>query len=327
MINGTRLKLGSVIAGLTAVAAGAIFAATQLAGASNGRGEAREARAPNELGKVMVLMYHQIREPEGEWVRTPENFRSDLQRLYERGYTLVNLVDLVEGKINVPVGRTPVVLTFDDSAVGQFSKIDGKWSPNSAVGMIQGMYERHPEFGRAGSFYLNPDRRGSTAWSGMLKEMVEMGFELGNHTVTHPQLKKLDQAGVEREIAGLQSWVQLNVPGYVIKTMALPFGIYPKVDAWAAEGESRGVRYRHLGLLEVGAGPSVSPYSRKFKPLHIPRIRGSAPYFDQALKYFDEHPELRFYSDGDSRKVTAPERLRQELSDSLPGDLKVEWIP
>ena len=31
----------------------------------------------NELGQVMVLMYHHINEPEDTWVRTPENFRRD----------------------------------------------------------------------------------------------------------------------------------------------------------------------------------------------------------------------------------------------------------
>ena len=34
---------------------------------------------PNEAGKIMVLMYHNIGEPEAEWVRTPANFRKDLE--------------------------------------------------------------------------------------------------------------------------------------------------------------------------------------------------------------------------------------------------------
>ena len=34
----------------------------------------------NELGKIMVLMYHGIGEEEDVWVRTPENFRKKIYR-------------------------------------------------------------------------------------------------------------------------------------------------------------------------------------------------------------------------------------------------------
>ncbi|MCM2279045.1 MAG: polysaccharide deacetylase family protein [Oligoflexia bacterium] len=319
-----KKKLGLRLASfsLTGLLMGGLVALSPFAKATP---EARRPE-PNELGKIMVLMYHQIREPEAEWSRTPQAFLQDLELLAKKGYTLVNLADVVDGRIDVPAGRTPVVLTFDDAARGQFSKADGKWSPDSAVGMIQAVHERHPEFGIAGSFYLNPDRKRSTAWSGMLREMVEMGFELGNHTVNHPQLKKLSQEQVEHEIAGLQGWLSLNVPGYVIRTMAMPFGIYPKVDTWAEKGESRGIRYHNAGLLEVGSGPSPSPFSKKFRPLHIPRIRGSDPYFQQALKYFDEHPEQRFVSDGDPQTVSVPARLRQELREELPSGVRVDIL-
>ena len=41
-------------------------------------------REANELGRVMILEYHKIDTPEARWTRTPENFRRDLQRLWER---------------------------------------------------------------------------------------------------------------------------------------------------------------------------------------------------------------------------------------------------
>lgn len=39
---------------------------------------------PNELGQVMILMYHSIGPEEAEWTRTPEE-------LYARGYRLVRV--------------------------------------------------------------------------------------------------------------------------------------------------------------------------------------------------------------------------------------------
>ena len=61
-----------------------------------------ESLPPNELGRVMILEYHKIDRPESRWTRTPENFRRDLQRLWEHGYRLVNLGDYLDRLV---VGR------------------------------------------------------------------------------------------------------------------------------------------------------------------------------------------------------------------------------
>src|SRR5690554_5501258 len=84
---------------------------------------------PNELGQVMVLMYHEIGHPEGEWRRTPENFRRDLQMLYEQGYRAVTLTDMVRGEINIPAGTSPVVFTFDDGNRGNFNYLEADEGP------------------------------------------------------------------------------------------------------------------------------------------------------------------------------------------------------
>ncbi|HEX2999623.1 MAG TPA: hypothetical protein VHR86_05235, partial [Armatimonadota bacterium] len=46
--------------------------------------------APNELGRVLVLEYHQIGDHEARWTRTPENFRKDLETLYKHGFRAVS---------------------------------------------------------------------------------------------------------------------------------------------------------------------------------------------------------------------------------------------
>ena len=79
---------------------------------------------PNELGRVMILEYHKIDYPEARWTRTPENFRRDLGTLYAKGYRLIALGDLLDGRIVLPAGTTPIVLTFDDSSPGQFRYIE-----------------------------------------------------------------------------------------------------------------------------------------------------------------------------------------------------------
>ncbi|MGH7447412.1 MAG: hypothetical protein ACRELT_07615, partial [Longimicrobiales bacterium] len=46
---------------------------------------------PNELGRIPVVEYHLFGAQETRWTRTPENFRKDLELLYERGYRPVSL--------------------------------------------------------------------------------------------------------------------------------------------------------------------------------------------------------------------------------------------
>ena len=97
--------------------------------------------APNELGRVMILEYHLIEAPEARWARTPQNFRRDLDRLYREGFRLIGLNDYLDGKIDLPVGTTPVILTFDDSSPGQFRMIGTNGrpevDPESAVGILE----------------------------------------------------------------------------------------------------------------------------------------------------------------------------------------------
>lgn len=299
---------------------------------------------PNELGKIMILMYHKIGSPEAIWARSPENFRKDLKLLYSKGYYLINLNDLADGKINVPAGKTPYVLTFDDGAPGQFGKINTvhgeQWNPDSAVGIILKMHQTHPDFGMGGTFYLNKDSRQEKKWASWFQEMVDLGFELGNHTASHPQLKKLSKTRVTYEIADLQRWIQKLVPGYHVRSLALPFGIHAQDDSWVASGAIGDDIYQHDIVLEVGSGPASSPFSTKFQPLRLPRLRGSdsvidkssnpadpSPAFlDRALRYFDKNPEQRFVSDGDPLRITIPRPWRNLLRHDLPPGVHLEYL-
>jgi hypothetical protein len=103
--------------------------------------EQRRTLAPNELGLVPVLMYHDIIDvPETDvaYTRTLADFRAELQRLYDANYHVIPLQDLVSGQLDVPAGKHPVVLTFDDGIANQFRFLiaaDGSTSidPTSAA--------------------------------------------------------------------------------------------------------------------------------------------------------------------------------------------------
>lgn len=268
-----------------------------------------EPRAPNTLGRVMILEYHKIDRPEGRWTRTPEHFRRDLERLWERGYRLVALNAYLDGRIVLPPNTSPVILTFDDSSPGQFRYLERGGAlivdPDCAVGILEAFEREHPEFGRAATFFVLPGADPPNRLfdqpdlaTRKLQYLATRGYEIGNHTLWHANLGRYPEPVVRRQIAQAQEWIQRHVPGYRLRTLALPMGAYPREVAWAVGGGVNGSSYRHDGILMVSGGPAPSPLSKSFDRHRLPRIQAIASELDRWLDHFDRHPEERYVSAG-----------------------------
>jgi peptidoglycan/xylan/chitin deacetylase (PgdA/CDA1 family) len=296
-------------AAIAVVLVAACLGATVLAGAQ------APTLPPNELGRVMILEYHKIDTPEARWTRTPENFKRDLARLWERGYRTVALTDYVESKVALPAGTSPVIFTFDDSSPGQFRYVQkgNDWviDPECAVGILEAFAREHPGFGHAATFYVlpgaNPPNRlfnQPDLATRKLQHLASQGYEIGNHTLWHAELGRYPESTVREQLASAQEWVQRHVPGYRFRTMALPHGSYPKELGWAVSGEAKGMAYRHEAILMVAGGAAPSPHAKSFDPLHLPRIQAVEKDLDYWLTYFDRNPGERYVSDGDAATVT-----------------------
>jgi peptidoglycan/xylan/chitin deacetylase (PgdA/CDA1 family) len=264
---------------------------------------------PNELGQVMIIMYHDVQDYESEWVRSRENLRADLERFYNLGYTLVPLSDYLSGHIEVPAGRSPLVLTFDDGTRGQLSFIEGEsgrvLDPNCAVGILLEFSEKHPDFGHAATFFVNsgnPFGDASRAKEN-LRFLLDAGMEIGNHTRTHRDLSSASPEEVAKELGSLANEIR-RLTGYEVTSLALPFGGYPKSKENLLGGTWEDQAYHNLGVLLVGAEPAPSPFSTKFNPYAIPRIRGSQSELDKWLNEMEKHPERRYVSDGQADIIT-----------------------
>ena len=259
----------------------------------------------NQKGKIMVLEYHKIAYPEARWTRTPENFRKDLQRFYEKGYSLIRLEDFLKKRIKVEKGRTPLILTFDDSSPGQLRFIpDGKGGyrvdPDCAVGILESFNKAHPDFGLAATFFVLPAADPPNRLFNQpeytkekLQYLVRKGFEIGNHTYWHATLSKMDSKGVRRQLALAVKAIQEAVPGYSPAALSLPMGIYPQDKDLLLNGSYEGTVYRHLGVLMVAGGPAKPD----FDPLRIPRIQATESELNYWIRYFEKHPEERFRRD------------------------------
>jgi len=279
---------------------------------------------PNELGRVMILEYHKVDYPEERWTRTPENFRRDLETLYARGYRLQSLNALLDGRITVPAGTTPVVLTFDDSSPGQFRYIETNGSfeidPKCAVGILEAFLKDKPDFGRAATFFVlpgaskpnrlfnQPEHEGRK-----LQYLVSRGYEIGNHTLWHANLGKYEEPVVRTQIAEAQQWIQRHVPDYRIRTIALPHGVYPRDVSWALRGQAKGTSYEHDAILMVAGGAAPSPFARGFDPTRLPRIQAVERDLNTWLTWFDKNPNDRFVSDGNPGAITIPSERRAKV--------------
>ena len=300
---------------------------------SQNQGELYQLKV-NELGAVMVLEYHKIGE-EGRWSRTPENFRADLEFLYNEGYRCVSMKDYATNNIDVELGYTPVVLTFDDSDPSQFKYVeeDGQVviDPRCAMGVMQQFASDYPDFNITATFYVEPRLFGQDEYiEEKLQYLVDSGFDIGNHCVNHPQLSELDDNAVLEEITGNIEAVQAYLPDYEEASLALPYGSEPANTALLAGGSLNGITYNFVASLLVGANPAPAPCDSSFDPLRLPRVQALDPSLDTGdsgiyawIQYFMENPERRYRSDGNVDIVTVPKHMIDRIDQAKLGDKKL----
>lgn len=289
---------------------------------------------PDESGKIMVLMYHNIGPEEDEWVRTPENFRKDLLTLYEKGYRTISLSDYVSGNITTEEGFTPIVLTFDDGNTNNFEYDDkGEIIENSAVGILQDFDKDYPDFNTTATFFLT----GVTPFgqAGMeadkINYLLECGMDIGNHSLTHANYTTISKEGLQEEIGAQAQYLESFVKddSYKVNTIALPYGSRPDDDSlteFLRKGSFDGFDYENIAILNVGWDPAQSPYHEEFDFESIPRIRASEMKVDDVgmynyLEYFDKNPDERFISDGFPEIITVPEEKVDGLTQTLDKEI------
>ena len=294
---------------------------------------------PNESGDVIIVMFHRFARfyagdhtPNQPFTITHQRFRQLLHTLYNKNFRLISLTDFLHNRISVPAGKIPIVFTFDDGTPGQFHLTKEnktlQVAPNTAVGIMESFYKKHPDFGLEGTFFINLGLKGEPfEGDGTLKErlsyLVDRGFELGNHTYSHVDMRKLkSKAEVIEQVGRNQQALNDILPGYRMTALALPYGRTPK-NGWlesALKGEYNGVPFQVDAVLEVGSKPSVPTTSDDFTPTAIHRVRApgrqSEPTDLNAWLKRKSRQRL-FVSDGDPKVVTIPEADLNRLSKTV----------
>ena len=293
----------------------------------------------NELGKVPIMMYHGIREKTSSstgtvggnvdkdgYNRTPDAFREDLEFYYEKGYRMVRLDDYINGIIDTEYGKSPIILTFDDGNEDNI-KVTGLddngniiIDENSAVGILEAFKKKHPDVSVTATFFVNGGIFNQKEYNDkILHFLIDNGYDVGNHTQTHLDIKKSSSDRVQKEIAYVYDELEKVIPGKYVNIIALPFGSpYSKENEnykYVLEGSYDGKSYTTKAALRVGWEPEVSPFDKDFDMTFLKRCRA----YDNNGKEFDikmvftNLEKNRFISDGNKDTIV----VRESESDRI----------
>lgn len=297
----------------------------------------------NELGTVPIMMYHGIvdmKSSETEYTggnvdkdgynRTAEAFREDLEFYYQNGYRMVRLTDYIDGNIDVEYGKSPIILTFDDGNKNNLKVTgldeDGNIiiDENSAVGILESFKEKYPDYNVTATFFVNGGLFNQPEYNEkILKWLVENGYDVGNHTENHLDIKKSSSEQVNKEIVSVYKQLDEIIPEKYVNIIALPFGSpYNKEHEnfrYVLNSTYNDTTYETKAALRVGWDAEYSPFDKDFDPTFLKRCRA----YDNNGKDFDIEMVFklletkRYISDGNISTIVTSEKNSSKISDNV----------
>jgi len=296
----------------------------------------------NELGNVPIMMYHKIiNMPSSEtgntggnvdkdgYNRTSEAFRNDLEFYYQEGYRMVRLIDYVNGDINTELGKSPLVLTFDDGDESNFKVLgrneDGslQFDPNCAIGILEEFKSKYPDYNVTATFFLMSGLFGQAEYNEeILNWLVDNGYDIGNHTKNHVNFSTASATTSQEEVGYMYEKLEQIIPGKYVNIIALPYGS-PGVKShnnfkYVLNGSYNGKEYKTISALRVGWMSEVSPFSKNFDKTFLKRIRA----YDNNGKEFDIKASFealkssKYISDGDKDTIVIPNEKKDNLMET-----------
>lgn len=288
----------------------------------------------NELGRIPVMMYHGIHNKNNSdtiyiggnvdkdgYQRTTEAFRNDLEFYYQNNYRMIRLTDYVDGIIDVELGKSPIILTFDDglqnniNVTGLDENGEIIIDPNSAVGILEEFKKKYPDYNVTATFFISSGLFEQPEYNDkILKWLINNNYDIGNHSATHADFTKIDVDKTNYQIGSVYEILDKIIPNQYINIVALPYGSpYKKAHpnfAYILKSNYNNKEYTTKSTLRVGWESDYSPFSNAFDKQFIKRIRAydnNGEEFDIEMN-FKMLEKNRYISDGDKNKIVIKEK-------------------
>jgi peptidoglycan/xylan/chitin deacetylase (PgdA/CDA1 family) len=197
---------------------------------------------------VPILVYHVIGDVPAD-ARLPELFvdparlRSQVRALRAAGYravTLRRVWDAWHGRARLP--RRPIVLSFDDGSEGQVRHALPLLREYGWPGVLNLAWRFLPDLGGAGA----------------VRRLAGAGWEIDSHSLDHPDLTRLGDAALRRELVGSRARIKRAFGPRAANFFAYPSGRYDV----RVERAVRSAGYLAATTVERGyARPAADPYA------------------------------------------------------------------
>jgi hypothetical protein len=284
--------------------------------------------------QVPILLYHRFL-PDTYAKSYPtktvfRDFHSELQSLFDNGYSLVSLQDWINGDLQVPAGRRPIIITLDDAFFADqiYLENNGQPSLNSGLGVLWEFSQQHPDFGFAASLFANMGDKvygniqkgnwyeNGPGWEDSLAKVIAWCIQHNvmpyNHMYNHPRLDLTLTEQIpwelEKNDQSMRTFLKringLDLVKGVDNIVALPYGAWPLSKG----GKAAILKYKNpegvplQAVLEAGyyynAEYLQPPYSSAYNPWHIPRIAGHIPAINMLVEQKAQFPVAKTCSIG-----------------------------
>lgn len=265
-------------------------------------------------GHVPILEYHIIETPTVEsnvflsgkmkkdrttqrFIVTSAELREQLETLYANGFRNISLneyLSLLKGKRKglerLPPGSKLYCITFDDATYGQFDFLEiGKngetaIDPDCAVGIMIDLAAKYPDFKLNAAFSVDfenaPFTQGQYV-SKKLNMLIDLGFELVNHTRSHKKLSSYFPKKTAAALAEIGRPMELfrkylGAKADAIDKVCYPDGrSNPMVWEMLKNFSYNGKTYHFVCGLDAKGYQAKNPNDPAFNPYNISRIETS----------------------------------------------------
>jgi peptidoglycan/xylan/chitin deacetylase (PgdA/CDA1 family) len=175
------------------------------------------------MASLPVLTFHSLDDLGHVTSFSPALFEQALATLAARGYRTLGLAELVESLRQWrPLPERTLVITFDDGHASVYTHalpVLRRHGLRATIFLTVGAQSTGANDGeRLPSFEGRP----LLAWR-EIEELRDAGMEFGAHTLTHPDLTRLDRRAAEQELSGAKELIEKRL-GVPVIGCAYPYG-------------------------------------------------------------------------------------------------------